>query len=572
MRYKNFIIENYRAIKKKLTIDLDKRIIPLVGINECGKTTILQAILCFDSSNDDQDGGKHLDSLKNLYETDSGSIPTVTATIETEIAELKEAVGDIVDKYKSSSQAGEDNSLIKYERMLERSDASQHITIQMHRNLAEKKYYFSDYFNNLPEDTQDEIGHGIVMSLPYTLYNDDFNDRPPDSIPITTDTKKAHTGWEDIFDRVFASANSSYSPAKCLQNADEKIRRSILSDVENYLSNALTNEWRKFSPKSENISIQLDINKATKTLDVFIKDYLNGHERFFSISDRSKGFIWYYNFIMKVRFNPKYVGNIKDTIFLLDEPGSYLHETAQENLCKKLKDISAAEGIVVFCTHSPHLLLPQYIPINNIIIVNKTSGKYITVKHLSDGGSSLKRSSALQPVYDALMMPEYETITKGEKVLCVEGIYDKYALESFASIPDNCRVLAGVNANSIITNIQYLIAYQKEYLALWDNDEEGRKCYGQAKSAYGEHESRNFMLLPAKEQGKRRMEEMFEPEDLTLLKHELGLPVSANYNSVMLKLYYLEPSRRTGIVQMVSEPTKNTFQTLSQMIQKHFSS
>ena len=42
MKYKSFTIEKYRAISKGLTIDLSSRIIPLVGVNECGKTTILQ--------------------------------------------------------------------------------------------------------------------------------------------------------------------------------------------------------------------------------------------------------------------------------------------------------------------------------------------------------------------------------------------------------------------------------------------------------------------------------------------------------------------------------------------------
>ena len=55
MRYKSFTIENYRAIKDKVIIDLEKRVIPLVGINECGKTTILQAIFCFDYGNDTYD-------------------------------------------------------------------------------------------------------------------------------------------------------------------------------------------------------------------------------------------------------------------------------------------------------------------------------------------------------------------------------------------------------------------------------------------------------------------------------------------------------------------------------------
>ena len=52
MEYKKFILQNYRAIVNPIEIDLSHGIVPLVGVNECGKTTILQAIFCFDYSND----------------------------------------------------------------------------------------------------------------------------------------------------------------------------------------------------------------------------------------------------------------------------------------------------------------------------------------------------------------------------------------------------------------------------------------------------------------------------------------------------------------------------------------
>ena len=50
MKYLKFEIEGFRGISNKITIDLkNNSLIPLIGINECGKTTILQAIFCFDS-------------------------------------------------------------------------------------------------------------------------------------------------------------------------------------------------------------------------------------------------------------------------------------------------------------------------------------------------------------------------------------------------------------------------------------------------------------------------------------------------------------------------------------------
>ena len=346
------------------------------------------------------------------------------------------------------------------------------------------------------------------------------------------------------------------------------MRKSILSDVENYLNNALTNEWRKFSPKREKISIQLEMDVAKSSLGVLIEDDLNGKSRFFAISDRSKGFIWYYNFIMKVRFNPKHTANIKDTVFLLDEPGSYLHEMAQESLCKKLKDISEAEGVVIYCTHSPKLLLPQIIPLSNIMIVDKSSKGYISATSINSYKTNSKRNSAMQPVFEALMIPEYEMIHTPDKVLCVEGIYDKYAIELFADIPENCIVFASVNAESIINNIQYYIAYKKDYIALWDNDEEGKKCYGKAKKVYGQGEEQNFMLLPSKDSGKRRMEEMFEKGDLEHLGKEMGLNSSATYETIISNLYFMDARKKQRVASCISKETRSNFSNLSDMIRK----
>lgn len=68
MRYLSFEIKNYRAISS-LVVQLDAKLIPLVGINECGKTTILQAIYSFDNTNDAEYEGRHLESIQNLYDT-----------------------------------------------------------------------------------------------------------------------------------------------------------------------------------------------------------------------------------------------------------------------------------------------------------------------------------------------------------------------------------------------------------------------------------------------------------------------------------------------------------------------
>ena len=63
MRYKQFVINHYRAITGPLKIDVDKRTLtPIIGVNESGKTTILHAIFAFDYYNDGLNGGRRFQS------------------------------------------------------------------------------------------------------------------------------------------------------------------------------------------------------------------------------------------------------------------------------------------------------------------------------------------------------------------------------------------------------------------------------------------------------------------------------------------------------------------------------
>lgn len=51
MKYQKFIIKNYRAISEEIEIDLKKSsLLPIIGVNECGKTTILHCEILFHES------------------------------------------------------------------------------------------------------------------------------------------------------------------------------------------------------------------------------------------------------------------------------------------------------------------------------------------------------------------------------------------------------------------------------------------------------------------------------------------------------------------------------------------
>lgn len=566
MRYKSFTIKNYRAISGPLTIDLSKRIIPLVGVNECGKTTILQAILCFDSSNDKIGNGSHLEKTMNLYETQKSEESTISALIECPIVKFKEVVENIIalkDNYNESIFTPEEISVAQ------EVVKDFHGQINITRHLKKSgNYYSCNLFPYKEEifEIEKEICEEIVGLCPYILYNDDFNDRPVSEINLTPSNNSipGNGEWKSIFERVFKEAGID-SGWDNIFTEDPELQDSILSDVQSYLTRQLTKEWKKFSPEKASLTIKLNLSSQQnegRKLHIKIVERKGDKDRHFLITSRSKGFIWYYNFIMKILFNPKQTGAKKSTIFLLDEPGSYLHAKAQESLCQKLGKISQEEGIIIYCTHAPQLLNPEVIPFNNIQIVKKTSKGHIQIAPISNEHGNAKTTTVMQAVYDALLIPEYQMIKNDEKIICVEGIHDKYCLEIFCDIPKTIRILPGRNANSILNNIQYLIAYQIPYVAIWDNDKEGQKWYKEAVNVFGPVESQNFLLLPGfdNKNDRRRMEEMISAEDYFYLKESLGLSETTNYSGILFALKQLPQVERKKILAGISQMTKLIFE------------
>lgn len=584
MKYIGFEIENYRAIEKPLRIDFSKKsLIPLVGINECGKTTILQAIYCFDSVNDKEYRGRHLSDTKNLYKTSDDFAPIITADLEMKFGELnryyKEYISGLDEDDAESDDEEEQQLAKKFPDDIPLDKKTYKGYIRVSRNLGTKNYKIADLagsrlFNN---EFHNGLSRYLISNLPYILYNDDFMDRPETFIKIPNERPRDLSGWLAIYEKLFEATDSGYSLFSIVNETDSRRRDAILSDVMSKINKTLSKAWKTFLLSNHgSLNVKLDIipNVDTKdnetssyVLDIKIVEKIDTRDRLFHVIDRSKGFLWFFNFVMKLEFNPKIAGESKNTIYLLDEPGSYLHYTAQEKLCKKLVEISNEHGIVIYCTHSHTLLNPQLIPLNNIYIVEKGKSKKITATPLPQVKTKIENNNAYQPIHEALQVSALNFENSKNKVLAVEGIYDRYSIELFCEVND-ISILPGTSADSIKKNIQHLNAFNKQYVAIWDNDEEGREHYKKALKFFGEVEGEKFDILPTKNAKNRRMEGMFEREDIDLIKSELKLDQDASYERVISALYFAKADKRRKIISLISPQTKSNFEVLNTIIEK----
>lgn len=594
MKYEFFKILNYRAICGPLKIDLKSRsLVPLIGLNECGKTTVLQAIFAFDHANDNEYEGRHIKDVVNLYTTRSAA-PIISAGIRApktvwlsltnqflsdanKIIEMERGKLTAQVLTLAANKPALDNLTLKKARLTKWGESFSKLieetggAIEIDRNIATNKYLIPS-ISNEDANINDDFSHEIISRMPYILYNDDFQDRPPSSIEIVMDTTKV-SNWQQIFANLFKKAATGHTLEETARVLDQRRRDSIVSDVQAVLNNTLAKAWRSFHlDHNKKVKIRLTltplIDDQPAILFISIVENIGENERFFQVVDRSKGFLWFYNFVMKTEFNPKNNYGQGQTIYLLDEPGSYLHSAAQTKLCEKLKSISINNGKVIYCTHSPHLLHPDSIPINDIHIVSKNSRKEISVSRLPEYKTTEERLIALQPIFEALQINGFQFAADGRPMLAVEGIYDKYAISLFLPNSDRFNILPCTSANSIVKNIQFLNAFRLDYVAIWDNDPEGRKEFERAKQAFGSGESYKFIKLPAEDSTNCRMEGMFDSSDLERIRKTLQMSDDATYETTMVSLFYAPEKEKTKIVESMSTHSRDKFNKLNLLIEK----
>lgn len=498
MEYERFVVRNYRAILGPLELDVRRnRLMPIIGINEAGKTTILHAVFAFDSYNDKlNDRGRHLRDTSNLYKTSSPP-PQVTAILHVPLPEMIEALEALAD------DGDANHASIVAKLLRKRRQFPDRITI--HRNLTTRAYNIETPPFNIGGIFGDRLAHKIIGQAPYILFFDDFRDSVDERIEIVDVAKS--TGWLAIIEQLFKRTDPSFSAFR-LPGMEERQRKSVLAKVKKHLNTTLTREWQNFRlDDSDALEISLEYEAETTAikpesdnpvtpekgttqtrhylkLDVIEKDAA-GDEHYFFVRDRSKGFYWFFNFVMKLEFNPKLLSDNDATVYLLDEPGSYLHASAQSKLCAKLRYLSQ-RNCVVYCTHSHYLLDPELIPLGTIQVADKNAnGSIERVPIHHHQGSIVERRSAFQPVVDALQIKPFLLDLTSHRVVLTEGIYDYYSLLLFKG-GRNVTALPSVGASSVKFYVSLMIAWRVPFVALWDNDDEGRRARIEATALFGE--------------------------------------------------------------------------------------
>lgn len=568
MKITSFTINNYRAIEE-IQFRLNFQINPIIGINEAGKTSVLKAILAFDKTRDRINKGEHLE-FKNKY-TIGAKNCTISANLNLDKSELKV----LISKLKIKTDSADYSILVKY---------NEETIYTLTRSLSEETRPYSIDLEGVSEKVNQQIVKYLVSNLPFILYFDDFADRVPEEIEFPVDYVKTGSigkgkdrDWKEIIEEIFKRADTEGIGEKDNENhlisylkfQDTDTKEDILSDVEDTLNKEIIQEWKRIKKSGKSFAddsdkLELVIVNEGVTFKFKVKDKSHkDKKRTFDISERSKGFQWFFNYMIKLKFNPNYKGKLENSIFLLDEPGSYLHSSAQSELLNELHTVSK-KNTIIFCTHSQYLLNPEVIKLGSIKIAEKKNSQ-ITLQNFGSFKSSNDKG-ALSPIYQALQL-NFANDFLG-KIVITEGITDFYLFSIFQKhtqyIDDEIKIIPSSGASQSSTLLSIAIPFSDDFVLLLDNDKAGKTAKKKYLKEFGEFLNENIHVYKSDE-SKFLLEDYLCKEDTSRL---LSLTNSDDVKRSLGFLFYDYKGQQNEFVKKLSKTTLKNLEDIFDRIKK----
>ena len=510
MIYKSFEIKNFKGIDK-VNIDLSNvRIVSLVGLNESGKTSIMEAIHFFYQMIKGEE--PPVDKL-NVFRP-KGIAFTGDIEINAEFLLGQEDKDKIRKHWKNDLNKRKD---------IEISDKFKY-NIKFVFNIntykeTKKSCVFEVKVKNAKRNLSetDNSGWQAVISfiktniVPEILFYDDFTFQIPERICFAKTgtqeteeiTNKDNRTWQSVVADILKSVDDRLAfQSHVVDNweKDKDTASNSLAKMEGALDEKITSRWRALFGKNKvNFKeIKLEPEYAADKLYLTFKVRTESKKEFL-VKERSKGFKWFFSFLLFTEFRKKRTKNI---LFLLDEPASNLHSSAQTKILEALRELSE-DALVIYSTHSHHLIKPEwlagaYICINeslsNEILAGGLSleegAKITAIKYYTYVGSGLGSDnvSYFQPILDRL---DYQPsiVEPIPNIVILEGKNDWYTFRYFEDLLKRNKKLnfyPGAGRDKLYDIIRLYLSWGKSFVVLLDGDD-GVKSKNQYIKEFGEY-------------------------------------------------------------------------------------
>lgn len=580
MRYSSFDILNFKGIKSAKVIlpKEDSTAVALIGLNESGKTTILQAIYSFSPD----------DESKVLFEKDKKPTKPDIEIIPRD--KISSFTGNVVVKANIEMDSDARNELIAFLRRrgitVNPDTVSNRFTIEnvnAYKNGVHQRYQTlwnlgyrvksgrQQYYREPTRDQWSIIWSYVRSKLPDIAYFPTFVFDLPEKIYLHGKNEDGSNLFyrriisdileyqgdgltidDNIISRIhtdeFLTGFSEFLLTFWGSSAQQRITHA-LDLASATLTEVIINAWHGiFEEKISDKKIELDWKPEADPTGgndhtLYVKFQVRQGTDRFDISDRSLGFRWFFCFLLFTQFRSHRKGG-QGTLFLFDEPASNLHAKAQERLLKSFAEISQGPNSLVYSTHSQHMINPRWIDFS-YIVENKdvdynlsTNTHSVTsdktdiraVRYQTFVNENPGKASYYQPVLDRLeVKPSLLELRDGATL--VEGKSDFYILRYMADrLGKNVVIVPAFGSTTFDVLIPLLMGFAKRFWILLDSDDAGKE----AKARYTGYElSADRFLDFANLTGKREPEKLLSDNDLSIISNKMGISKKPSKKQIM---------------------------------------
>lgn len=537
MRYESFRIQNFKGIKDT-TIQFKSiagaNVFAFVGLNESGKTTVLEAIHSFapDEATSELLGGEEGLGVpfkervpRHLLSEFTGSV-TVLATL-TVSSEDKSA---IAQKLLASHDLELNEAAFPDEIQLDRTQhfesgdlKKSYFTLRTKlevKGRKQKKWRSPEGNENL------SVRNAVYERVPRIAYFPTFVFEFPKTIFLTerggTVDKFYRSVFQDILD--YDGRNQTIEKDIVRRVRREELvlpwvqffsiwttndDRDKIQQVMDRASTAVTKlvfgRWNKIfgeDTKGKEVLITFEIiegekedanGKKSKTdeHDVQIKFQIKDGTRRFDVNDRSLGFRWFFSFMLFTQFRvARAAMGSPPLLFLFDEPASNLHSAAQQKLIESFPEIAQNGHVLAYSTHSHYMIEPKWLEQTFIVTNRADSAPATLLDELSFDDESLDvqvetyrafvndhsgQTSYFQPILDRLeVVPSRFDAQKSSIVL--EGKSDYYILRYAERLlgTTDLPLVPGMGASTFGALASLQVGWNLNFLFLLDGDQQGK--------------------------------------------------------------------------------------------------
>ncbi|MGD0745302.1 MAG: AAA family ATPase, partial [Verrucomicrobiota bacterium] len=455
MKLKSVLIRKYKCFSEEQSFAVDPQVTVLVGKNESGKTSVLQALAKSNYFADDSDFKfepivDYPRREKKAYDR-SGQVGTPIDCVFIIEPELLEAIADDVGKdvFTNSTlkvsrkydgtrtfnnvtvdrpafvkhvmaRAGINDHDLEKDLGVVTSEASLNTLVQSLADPTKKKMveglakYYEKEWDNWSCPLCEYVARvWLSPRLPAFIYYSDYYE-----LPSRIDLRELQSGSGE-------NTEAKKTAKALFELADIKLDKLVdATDFEMYIAeleataNEITNQLFQYWTTNKDLRIRFQIDKQMRhntlypILDIRVEDLK--HSVSLPLRSRSKGFNWFFSFV--VWFSKIQEKRDRQYILLLDEPGLNLHASAQSDFLAFIEELSKKYQIL-FTTHSPFMIDTAHLH-RVRTVVDREKGASIA------DGIQERDPDTLFPLQAALGYDIAQNLFIGKANLLVEGAAD----------------------------------------------------------------------------------------------------------------------------------------------------